>query len=454
MTTVPAVVDAAPRPPWRGLVRGLVPTTLVPGLLLVPLVIGAISVVVPSLWQVGIGLDAALFLVAAVDAARLAFVRVEATRSLPRTWSVGRTERVRIHLEQRGRRRLRILLHQDLFPGCHADELPVSGALSRVAELEYRAVATQRGQFTLGGHHLRVRSPWGLWWRQLDLPASDAVHVFPDIKALVEYDLLARAGRQSLLVRPVRKPGNLAEFERLRPFAHGDEYRLVDWKATARARMPIVRQLRHATDQNIVFLLDLGRPMTASWAGRSAVDAALDALVLTGHVALRHHDKVGLIAFDSRIRAFLPPIAGPRARQSLLRATAGLQPCLEEPDYREAFAALRARVRARSLVVLFSSVVDDTSADLLGRLFRSVSRHLVLWVNLRDPGMEAYADAPASDDPEVAYRRGAAAEVLEWRRRVLDRARDQGVHVIDALPGEVTPQLLARYLEIKGRQEL
>ena len=342
--------------PASGFFRGLVPSAAVPTLLLAPLVIGAISVLIPSLWPIGLGLDAALLLVAVVDAARLARVGLTATRKAPRTWSVGRAETIRVHLEQRGRRRLTLQLHQALFPGCVADALPLAGSLGRVAELEFRAIATQRGKFTLGMHHVRVRSPWGLWWRQVDLPGDDPVHVFPDIKALVEYDLLARTGRQSLLVRPVRKPGNLAEFERLRPFAHGDEYRLVDWKATARAREPIVRQLRHATDQNVVFLLDLGRPMTASWNGRSAVDAALDALVLTGHVALRHHDKVGLIAFDSRIRAFLPPIAGPRARQSLLRATAGLQPTLDEPDYREAFAALRARVRSRSLVVLLSKI--------------------------------------------------------------------------------------------------
>lgn len=434
--------------------RGLVPTVALPALLGVPLVAAALAVFIPPLQGVALGMDAALLFVAAIDAARVLGARVSARRVVRRTWSVGRPETVRVELEQASGRRLAVEVHQTLFPGCEAEGLPAKVWLGRVGAVSWRGVGRQRGRFALGVHHVRVQSPWGLWQYQLDVSAEDPVQVLPDIKALVEYDLLARAGRQSMLTRSVPRPGNLAEFERMRPYARGDEYRLVDWKATARARQPIVRQLRHATDQNIVFLLDLGRPMTASWEGRSALDAALDALILTGHVALRNHDKVGLIAFDNRVRALLPPASGPRARQALLRTAASLHASLDEPDYREAFAALRTRIRSRALVVLLSSVVDDTSADLLAQLFRTVSRHLVVWVCLRDPGVEALADAPTGGDPGTVWRRGAAAEVLEWRRRVLDRARNQGVLVIDALPGEVTPALLKRYLDIKARQAL
>ncbi len=448
-------MNTAPTTPTAPLrLRDFVPTPTLPALLGVPMVVALFAALVPPLARVALGIDAAIALVAVVDAARLARVRIAARRHARRTWSVGRVEQVRVVLSSQGPRRV-VEVHQSLFPGAEPEGLPASLRLGATGEVVYRATARARGRFALGAHHVRVRSPWGLWYRQLDLPGDDPVHVLPDVKALVEYDLLARAGRQALLTRAIRKPGTHAEFERLRPYVSGDEYRRIDWKATARAPGPVVRQLRQATDQNVVFLLDLGRPMTASWEGRSALDAALDAVLLTGHVALRHHDKVGLVAFDGRLRALLPPAAGPRARQALLRTAATLHPSLEEPDYRDAFAALRSRVRTRSLVVLLSSLVDDTSADLLAGLFRTVSRHLVVWVCLRDPGVEAMADAPADPaDPEVAWRRGAAAEVLEWRSRVLQRARDQGVLVVDARPDEVTPALLARYLDVKARQAL
>lgn len=432
----------------------LVPTRTLVLLTLLPLGVALLGVLVAPLRATALAVDGGIAALAMADALGLFGLRCTATRKTRAVWSVNRVEEVVVTLTPSWRRARRVELHQTLFDGAVPAGLPLTARLGGRGELRYRLTARTRGTYTLGAHHLRVRSPLGLWMRQLDVPAADPVQVWPDIKALTQYDLLARAGRQALLLHVVPRPGTLAEFERLRPWARGDEYRLVDWKATARTRSPIVRQLRHATNQNVVFLLDLGRTMTASFEGRSAADWALDALLLTGHVALRQKDRVGLVAFSDRVRAVLRPESGPRARTTLLRAACGLFPSMEEPDFREAFSALRLYVRARSLVVLFTSVVDDGTATLIRQLLPTVSRHLVVWVCLRDPGVEALAENPSDGDPEAAWPRGAAAEFLGWRRRVLDDARARGVHVIDALPHEVTPTLLSHYLDVKARQLL
>jgi uncharacterized protein (DUF58 family) len=422
---------------------------------ILPLGLAVLGVVATPIRATVLGVDVGIGLLAILDALSLFGVRVTATRTVRPTWSVFRPERVTVDLRRAGRgRRLPAELHVTLPDGMEAERLPVRFQLGGRATLELRMTARERGRRVLGDHHLRVGSRLGLWQRQVRLPAEDVLQVWPDIKALTQYDLMARAGREAMLVRVLPRPGTLAEFERLRPWARGDEYRMVDWKATARARQPIVRQMRHATNQNVVFLLDLGRTMTAAWEGRSAVDAALDALLLTGHVALRQKDRVGLIAFGERVRALVKPASGPRARQSLLRAACNLFPGLEEPDFREAFAALRTHVRARSLVVLFTAVADEGSAELLRRLLPTVSRHLVVWVALRDPGVEAMANRPPDDHPDTPWQRGVAAEFLNWRQRTLDDARARGVHVIDALPHEVTPALLSHYLDVKARQAL
>ena len=264
-----------------------VPTRRMVLLWALPLGVAVFAAAFPALRAMVFLVDAGLAIVALTDALLLGRPRLTAIRTVKPTWSINRPERVVVELRLAGRRRPVALFHQSLFPGAVAEGLPASLRLGPASRVEYRVTAKERGRVALGAHHVRVTSPLGLWQRQIDVPAEDVIHVWPDVKALSHYDLLARAGRQALMLRVVRRPGNLAEFERLRPYTRGDEYRLVDWKATARARQPMVRQLRHATNQNIVFLLDLGRNMTATWDGRSAVDAALDALLLTGHVALR-----------------------------------------------------------------------------------------------------------------------------------------------------------------------
>jgi uncharacterized protein (DUF58 family) len=215
----------------------------------------------------------------------------------------------------------------------------------------------------------------------------------------------------------------------------------------------MVRQLRQETDQNLIFMLDCGRTMTAETAQRPALDYALDALMLLSHVAARQGDKSGLIAFDNNIRTFLPPTGGSSASRHLLQAVCDLHATLEEPNYVEAFALLRSRVRRRCLVILFSNLVDEATAEMLQKLFKSANRHLVLWICLRDPGIETMVDAPLGGE-QTTWERGAAAEVLLWRRKVLDQAQSNGVMVIDATPHEFTPALLEKYLEIKEKRLL
>lgn len=436
------------------LLRGLVPAQALVVAGLVPLGLTLLALVSPGLAWAALALDGLLLALATIDGLRLRAVSVDCTRSVRRIWSVGRTERLTLLVENGSRRALRLRVHQTLFEGATAEGLPVPLRVGPggVAEVIYRAQAARRGRYRLGPQHIRALSPWGLWERQIDVPGGEEIQVWPDVHALREYDLLARTNRQGLMLQTVKRPGSESEFDRLRPWQRGDEYRLVDWKATARAsartREPVVRQMRQATDQDIVFLLDCGRGMSAEWKGRPALDDALNALLLLAHVAARQGDKAGLIAFDHGIRAWQPPVGGSDASRKLVQAVCDLHPTLEEPDYAEAFALLRSRVRRRSLVVLFSNLVDEATAQLLQRLLVGAKPHLICWVCLRDPGVEAMVEGWGEDE----WERGAAAEILVWRRRVLDQAAARGVMVLDCAPAEFTPGLLDAYLEIKARQ--
>jgi uncharacterized protein (DUF58 family) len=77
-------------------------------------------------------------------------------------------------------------------------------------------------------------------------------------------------------------------------------------------------------------------------------------------------------------------------------------------------------------------------------------RHLPLCVLLRDTDVEALATAPDED----LYVRAAAAEALAWRDSLIRGLRNAGVLVLDTTPGELTPELVRGYLEVKARRLL
>ena len=410
--------------------------------------------------------DGVLALIALLDA--LAGLRplVTVTRECPEVFSIGRTNPVTIELKSRARRSLQVKFRDDLFADAESEDLPLSTKLPPHgrATLRYRVLPTRRGAFSLGDHHLRYPTPLGLWQRQVNLPATRAIKVYPDVAAVRTYDLLAKQDREYALVRASRMRGGESEFERLREYRKEDEFRSIDWKATARRQKLIAREYQLERNQNIVFLLDCGRLMTAETAGLSHLDHALNATLMLSHVAARGGDHVGLLAFDDAVRTFVPPAGGAKSGQRIIQASYDLHPRLVEADYAAAFNQLALRMKKRALVVLFTQVIDDVASATVQKMMRSLlPRHPPLVVLFRDvevdqlaePAGATFGPKNATDEPELdLYLRGAAAELIVWRDKLVRDLKQGGTLVLDVPPARLTPALMNRYLEIKARQLL
>src|SRR5262249_28313954 len=154
----------------------------------------------------------------------------------------------------------------------------------------YRVRPTRRGAHALGDLHVRYASPLGLWIRQIRVQAELPVKVYPDVQAVRAYELLARQDRDPSGLRASRRRGGESEFERLREYRREDEFRSIDWKATARQKKLIAREYQLESNQSILFLLDAGRLMTAETDGLSLFDHALNATLMLSHVASRAGD--------------------------------------------------------------------------------------------------------------------------------------------------------------------
>lgn len=431
----------------------MIPTRLLVLLSLLPLVLAIVAVAVPAVVVPMVALDVVLIGVAALDL-MLAGGDVTAQRDVAAVQAVGRPFDVTVRITNRGTRNLALRLTDDA-PG-PVTGLPAEATVGagEVAEVVYEAQVDQRGQHAFGPVTVRWSSPLGLWERQRRLPVETGLRVHPSFEQLRQYGLDTTLAAQRVPVRVRRRPGGENEFERLRPYVPGDPYKHIDWKATARRREFTTREFGQESNQNVIFLLDAGRMMSARSGHLTAFDHALDAAMMMGQVALRHGDRVGVLAFDSKIRAWLPPKGGARSGSRLIRGTYDIFPTLEEPDYALAFRHLSQRVRRRSLIVLLTSVVDEANAALANSVVAALtSRHLAMSVWLRDTDVDTLVEQPAAEPFDV-WRRAAAAEISAWREQSLGTLRRRGALVVDCAPGRLTPELLGRYLEIKARRLL
>ena len=336
-------------------------------------------------------------------------------------------------------------------------------------QLRRKLTPHRRGAFKLDRVDLKLFSPLGLWQRHINRSLHSQLNVFPDMKQLSDYALLARTDRLSLIgVRRTRRIGQDSDFERLRDYTRDDNYRHIDWRGTARRNKLTVRQFQSDQSQRLIFLLDCGRMMTNQRNGYSLLDHALNSILMMSYVALHQGDSVGMICFSDTIHAYLPPRGGASQMNRLLQAGFDQFPRMVESRYDQAFLYLNSHCKRRSLVTLTTNIVDEVNAEVVSdHLSNLTGTHLPLAVVLRDREMFDAADYPAevlqttngqiattSLDETKTYRAAAAAEMLVWREEVLSGLRHKGVLVVDAFPDELSAPMVNQYLQVKAQHLL
>ncbi len=430
----------------------------------------AIAAMVPALLSIGLFLDEAIrpallavdgavAVVAVVDLASLIGARrFRVERRCAAVCSIGEPFGVELTVENLGRSG-RLLRIRDDVPGTMAadpDDFVARIPRGGRAVLAYSVTPGRRGTYGWERVDALASSRLGLWQRSVTWPVKTRMKVYPDIRQIGRYTLLARRDRLSAIgVRRSRRLGTDNEFERLRDYAEGDEPRHLDWKATARRRKLTVRAHQANQSQRILFLIDCGRMMAGdTGGGLSPLDHAFNAMLMLAHVALLRGDQVGLLAYSDRIRAYVPPGGGPRRINRLVHAVHDVFPELVEPRHDRAFVELGRRCRKRSLVVLMTNVFDDVNARQVGdHLGNIVGRHLPMGVFLRDHDLFALADS-APDHGPALYSGAVAASMLTWREKVVAGLRLKGALTLDVFPDELTAPLINRYLQIKARHLL
>ncbi|HEX9893967.1 MAG TPA: DUF58 domain-containing protein [Gemmatimonadales bacterium] len=391
-----------------------------------------------------------------VDAWRSAAVPLDAfrpERETPPAFSVGRplpvTYRWTNPLSYRARLTVREALPAPLRLSSAAErtlDLPARGTASEPLVIE----PIRRGKARSGPLHLRVEGPWGLALRQgrLDLPWEATV--FPSLKGVALRALLTPAQRRREAgLRSIRRLGEGRVFESLAEWIPGDDTRTIDWKATARRGKVMARRYEDERRQQVVLVLDAGRRLTAESEGRARLEDAIEAVLHLAVTAIDHDDDVGLMVFTDRVERYLRPARGRRALAAIMDALAAVEGRLVEPDYPAAFAFLATRSRRRAFTVVFTDIIDRTASEAL--IAHTVSlrpRHLPLAVTLRDPSLERLANA-RPDDPDGAFRRAAAEELLLARAEALADMRHRGVLVLDVPPADAARAALAMYERLK-----
>jgi uncharacterized protein (DUF58 family) len=412
----------------------------------------------PGLWALSFDY-AALVLVAIASDALLALPRrhLRLAVAAPERAYIGEAGRVAVTIaaDPRHPRTVRVELLADLRGDVEpaeivTAELPPDGE----AHAELRLLPRRRGQIYLDRIWLRWRGPL----RLIEVTRVDAVgrtvDVLPNIRGAERAALSFQAQEQMLGLKPERQRGEGSEFEALREYAPGFDTRLIDWKHSARHRRLLCKEFRTERNHPVMLAFDTGYLMREPIDGMPRLDHAINAGLLLAWISLQAGDLVGVFGFDATVRQYLAPLRGTGGFARLQQAAATLDYGSDETNFTLGLAELAARLKRRALVILFTEFVDTVTAELLiESMRRMASRHVVVFVTLRDSFLQRTLDRPPERFSDVAEA-VIADDLLRERSIVLERLERMGIHCLDVPSRGLSAALVNRYLLVKERGQI
>lgn len=422
----------------------------------------ALAVVAP-LWVFGdawawvaLSCDVLLLVLAALESQYLRARLPEIERAAPARMALGAGNRIALHVRNPSALRVRGRICDDAPEPfvCTPSELSFELPPLAQCSLGYDVHVRRRGRYSFGSLHVRVDGPLGLGAVIAARAASAEAHAYPSSRGPQRYELaLRRSALSGVGIRRAGRPGGAGELDQLREYVPGDALRDLAWKASAKRLHPITRVHGQEQSQTIMIALDAGRLMAAPLGDLSKLDHAIHAALLLAWVALRAGDAVGIVIFEQEVLGSLLPARGSAQYRRILECVYAIEASDAYVDFRALTGFVRSRVPRRSLLLLFSDLVDETQArPLSAELPKLRPKHLPLCVTLRDPVTAQLAQAQAHAVSDV-YLRAAASDLLAERaltKRLLARA---GVQVLEATAQQLSVETVNRYLEIR-RQHL
>ncbi len=421
----------------------------------IPFVLG---IWIPSLSGVGYVYNGLILAAALADlmlTPRQKEIRV--SREVSEVLSVGAENPVLLRVKNRARLPIEVeLMDEPPIPN-EIRGLPVTLKLLSHKEkiVRYHVEPKNRGHGRFEAVHLRYPSVFKLWNIHHRRILEQEVRIYPDIRAVARFDLLAVRNRlDEVGYKFFRIRGRGGDFERLREYRRGDEPRDIDWKATAKHERLISREFTVERNQNVMVVLDCGRSMLHEAEGLSHLDRGLNAAVFLSYIALGQGDNVGFMAFSNQIERYLSPVRGKPAIQSVLRNSYDLKPKRVASDYGLVCEEILRRQRKRALLILVTHTLDEQHLVAMERYVRTLTRnHLLLLVFLRDVSLSEMASKVPEHDIE-AFQIAAAGELLKNQAQKIAELKESGVLILETLPDRLSADLINEYLALKAQHLL
>lgn len=423
---------------------------------MVAVIIFLISFGLPVLYPIGWGVLAVWVLLILTDVFILFRLKepVRCRRIIPRLLNLGDEHLIRIEIHSNAGRELYFEVIDELPYQFQLRDFFVEFKLpsGEQKNIEYSLRPVVRGEYTFRNVNVYIHSPLRLVQRRIVFDQQAVLPVYPSIIQMKNMALQVFSGitRQSG-IRRLRRLGHSYEFEQIKNYVSGDDYRSVNWKATSRRRELMVNHYVDEKSQQIYSVIDKSRSMMLPFGGLSLMDYAINTTLALSNVILKKDDKAGLITLSDKIDSF---VVAERNRVQLKRMLDALYK-QEESDYESnydlLYTSIRQNVHVRSLIFMYTNFESMYALDRVLPILRKLNKlHLLVVVFFENTEVKDFMNQPAGSIRDI-YTKTIARQVNAEKAQIAFRLRQFGIQVVYTPPEELSINTINKYLELKAR---
>jgi len=330
--------------------------------------------------------------------------------------------------------------------------IEMSLATEEARSVDYFLKPYQRGEYEFGNINLFISSFLQLVSRRVVIEATAPIPVYPSVLQMKKYELLAfNSISMESGIKKLRRIGSSYEFEQIKNYVPGDDFRSINWKASSRRAQLMVNQYEDERSQSVYCVIDKSRNMRMPFEGLSLMDYAINSALVISNVVLQKQDKAGLLTFSDKIGSAIKADRKSSHLNKILAALYREKPRDLEARFELLYHSARKLIQGRSLLFLYTNFESTYALERVLPILRKINRlHLLVVVFFTNTEVEKLANLKA-EDTEAVYHQTVAKKFLAEKRTIAQNLRQHKIQTILTPPSVLSINSINKYLELKAR---
>ena len=319
-------------------------------------------------------------------------------------------------------------------------------------ELSYIVRPHKRGVYEFHSINVFVSTVLRIVERRIEVKANQKVAVYPSILQMKKYELQVFSKTAVFQgIKKIRRLGNNNEFEQIKNYVQGDDFRTINWKATSRKGELMVNQYQDERSQQVYLIIDKSRSMRMPFNQLTLLDHSINSALVLSNILLRKGDKAGVVTFSDRLGSRLPAESTTSQLSRIMDVLYRQKTRYMDANYDRLYFGLRNIIKGRSMVLLYTNFESMYALKRTLPLLRRINQqHLLVVVFFENSELQSTAEMESHNVKDI-YTKTLAGKFALEKEHIAYELRKYGIQSILTKPENLSVDTINKYLEIKSR---